>query len=301
LKLELSVLSFLAPLSHTLPSLVAERAYRERTAEDAVIEPQGDLIESVSASNDGFSLQLAGAQLSDLVQLACQNRIRAVYEVRSPQAVGYLYFDAGRLMHAECGERVGLDAMVFLLGLTAGTILPTARPWPAEASIHMGADALLLTAAQRLDEDGEVRHREPTTRIVAKVSLSEPPPLPFDLTDFDVEPPAAVSQGDSVVVARGTPRAVRRATGRGLRIARASLSGSVQHGTPGTSAELADAALFVRRATENLARFLGLGRCDAACLRGRRETLIVFETTTVVGVVGLAEAVFPLTRKLGLE
>jgi hypothetical protein len=297
LKLELSVLSFLARLSHTLPPLVAERAYRERTAEDAVTEHKGDLIESMSASNDGFSLQLAGAQLSDLVQLACQNRIRAVYEVRSPQTVGYLYFDAGRLMHAECGERVGLDAMVFLLGLTAGTILPTARPWPAEASIHMGADALLLTAAQRLDEDGEVRHREPTTRIVTKVSLPEPPPLPFDLTDFDLGPPAALPRGDSVVVARGS----RRGAGRGLRIARASLSGSVQHGTPGTSAELADAALFVRRATDNLARFLGLGRCDAACLRGRRETLIVFETTTVVGVVGLAEAVFPLTRKLGLE
>jgi hypothetical protein len=268
---------------------------------DAVTEPKGDLIESMSASNDGFSLQLAGAQLSDLVQLACQNRIRAVYEVRCPQALGYLYFDAGRLMHAECGERVGLDAMVFLLGLTAGTILPTVRQWPAEASIHMGADALLLTAAQRLDEDGEVRHREPTTRIVAKVTLPEPPPLPFDLADFDTEPEARGAAGESVIVARSARRDAARVARRGLRIARASLSGSVQHNTPGTSAELADAALFVRRATDNLARFLGLGRCDAACLRGRQETLIVFETTTVVGVVGLAEAVFPLTRKLGLE
>lgn len=265
-----------------------------------MIERKGDPIEAMSAANDGFNLQLAGAQLSDLVQLACQNRIRAVYEVRSPQALGYLYFDAGRLMHAECGERIGLDAMVFLLGLTAGTILPTEREWPAEASIHMGADALLLTAAQRLDEYGEVR-REPTTRIVAKVALPEPPPLPFDWTDFESEPPpAAAPLGESVVVARGTRREPSRGGRRGLRIARASLSGSVQHATPGTSAELADAALFVRRATDNLARFLGLGRCEAACLRGRHETLVVFETTTVVGVVGLAEAVFPLTRKLGL-
>jgi len=269
-----------------------------------VTERKEDLIQSISApaSNDGFSLQLAGAQLSDLVQLACQNRIRAVYEVRSPQAVGYLYFDAGRLMHAECGERVGLDAMVFLLGLTAGLILPTVRGWPAEASIHMGADALLLTVAQRLDEDGELRQREPTTRIVAKVALSEPPPLPFDLTDFASEPPAAIPPEESAVVARGARRRKPpRGVQSGLRIARASLSGSVQQATPGTSAELADAALFVRRATDNLARFLGLGRCEAACLRGRHETLVVFETTTVVGVVGLAEAVFPLTRKLGLQ
>jgi hypothetical protein len=104
------------------------------------------------------------------------------------------------------------------------------------------------------------------------------------------------------VVARSERRGQEPgAARRGLRIARASLSGSVQHATPGTSAELADAALFVRRATDNLARFLGLGRCEAACLRGQHETMVVFETTTVVGVVGLAEAVFPLTRKLGLQ
>jgi hypothetical protein len=249
-----------------------------------VPERMGDL-EPAANETYGFSLQLAGAQLSDLIQLACQNRVHAVYEVRAGHTRGHLYFDRGQLVHAEFGERTGLDAVVGLLSLTAGMIAPIERRWPTAPSIEMSADALLLTAAQRIDEDLELRHREPTTGVVAKVRLAE----------ASVHSPSSLPISDAP-----GPRRSARSLPR-LRIARATLSGSIQQATPGTSADLADAALFIRKAADNLARAFGHERCDAVCLRSARDALIVFETNTVVGVLGLAEAVFPLTRKLGLE
>src|SRR6187399_2098971 len=116
--------------------------------------------------SEGFAIILPAAHLADLIQINCLNRVRGVFRVSSGPEQGHLFFSGGMLVHADFGEdAVGLDAVVKMLGLRGGSITPCVRTWPQIASIDMGADALLLNAAQRIDE-GERGRAELTTKVV---------------------------------------------------------------------------------------------------------------------------------------
>src|SRR5262245_2694888 len=120
---------------------------------DAASTSDGSVaLELGPTSTPGFAVRLPCAQLGDLIQINCLNRIRGAFRVSSGQGEGLLFFAGGQLVHASCGDQVGLDAVVIMLGWRSGSIEPSELAWPAEASIGMGADALLLHAAQRLDE-----------------------------------------------------------------------------------------------------------------------------------------------------
>src|SRR5687767_13422598 len=92
----------------------------------------------------GFSIRLPSAQLGDLIQINCVNRIRGAFRVASTGGDGHLFFDGGQLIHADCAGQVGLDAVVTMLGWRGGSIEPCSLPWPEESTIGMGADSLLL-------------------------------------------------------------------------------------------------------------------------------------------------------------
>ena len=81
----------------------------------------------------GFDIRLPSAQLADLIQINCHNRIRGAFRVSSGEKDGLLFFDAGQLVHAVAGDREGLEAMVVMLGWRGGNIEPCAVPWPATA------------------------------------------------------------------------------------------------------------------------------------------------------------------------
>src|SRR5262245_17027627 len=81
--------------------------------------------------SEGFDVRLPAAQLADLIQINCLNRVRGVFRVCSGLEQGYLYFDSGQLVHADFGNAVGLDAVVMMLGLRGGSVEPCERAWPA--------------------------------------------------------------------------------------------------------------------------------------------------------------------------
>src|SRR5262245_19263518 len=124
--------------------------------------------------SEGFAVRLPTAQLADLIQINCLNRVRGAFRVCSGVDEGHLFFADGQLVHAELDGVVGLDAVVMMLGLRGGSIEPCEQPWPTLTTIDMGADALLLSAAQRLDEGGERRSdpgRDLTTKVVRRAYL----------------------------------------------------------------------------------------------------------------------------------
>jgi hypothetical protein len=123
------------------------------------------------ASTPGFAVRLPCAQLGDLIQINCLNRIRGAFRVSSGQGDGFLFFEGGQLVHASCGDSVGLDAVVVMLGWRSGSIEPSELAWPEQRSIGMGADALLLHAAQRLDERArDASRHDATTKVVRRVA-----------------------------------------------------------------------------------------------------------------------------------
>jgi hypothetical protein len=101
----------------------------------------------------GFHAQLDGASLWDLVQMECLARSHLAVEVTGEGGTGYLYFDAGRVVHAATARSRGVAAALEILEWTSGTFRPSNRSWPTgAATIDMTHEGLLLHAAQRRDE-----------------------------------------------------------------------------------------------------------------------------------------------------
>jgi hypothetical protein len=102
----------------------------------------------------GFSAQLRGVGLWDLVQMECLARSRLCVQVVGEGGVGYLYFDRGQIVHAATAHHVGEPAALEILGWTNGSFQPTDRGWPEQPTIITSHEALLLQVAQRRDETG---------------------------------------------------------------------------------------------------------------------------------------------------
>jgi len=249
----------------------------------------------------GFDIRLPGAQLGDLIQINCHNRIRGSFRVSSGALEGFLFFDAGQLVHAACDARVGLDAMVIMLGWRGGSIEPCALPWPSEPSIGMGADALLLSAAQRLDEQAraeEARAATPrpdvTTKVVRRVSFPEP------AASFEraTEPPPERPSDHSGLALRS---ALSLECLSRLEVARVTADGDIQRLKSGASSDLADTAFFCHRLASLVGADLGLGPCRALAAENAREGLVVFTGRSIVGARGARRDLELVLAKVGLE
>jgi hypothetical protein len=245
---------------------------------------------------EGFAVRLPTAQLADLIQINCLNRVRGVFRVCSGVEVGHLFFAAGQLVHADLGEAVGLDAVVMMLGLRGGTIEPCQRQWPATSTIDMGADALLLTAAQRLDESQERRsdRREVTTRVVRisqeVLNGARPSEEPHP-EDAPEERSLSAVPCLSLTPAEGLQR---------LAVARVGLDGSIQRLTSNAAADLADTAFYCQQVAGLIGEALALGPCRALALESDEEGIVVFRGRSIVGVRGSMADLEFVRAKVGL-
>lgn len=245
---------------------------------------------------EGFAVRLPTAQLADLIQINCLNRVRGVFRVCSGTKVGHLFFAAGQLVHADLGDAVGLDAVVMMLGLRGGSVEPCQRQWPATSTIDMGADALLLTATQLLDESNERRSepREVTTKVVRISQELWNGGRPSEL------PPAndAVEQrraSDGASLSLLPHEGLRR-----LAVARVGLDGSIQHLGSGAAADLADTAFYCQQLAGLIGEALALGPCQALAIESDEEQIVVFRGRSIVGVRGSAADLEFVRAKVGL-
>jgi hypothetical protein len=241
----------------------------------------------------GFAVRLPCAQLGDLIQINCLNRIRGAFRVRSSQGEGFLFFDAGQLVHACCGDQVGLDAVVVMLGWRSGSIEPSELAWPAQASIGMGADALLLHAAQRLDERLRDGHQnDATTKVVRRV-------VHPDDAGGEVETARpAERRSEQSGIALASPFGFEGLSR--LEITRVAADGQIERLKAGASTDLADTAFFCQRLGTLVGEGLGLGPCRALACESTHEGIVVFQGRSIVGARGaLADLEFVLA-KVGL-
>lgn len=277
-------------------------------------DPLSEQISLPQPASEGFAIILPAAHLADLIQINCLNRVRGVFRVSSGREQGHLFFSGGMLVHADFGEEaVGLDAVVQMLGLRGGSITPCVRTWPQVASIDMGADALLLTAAQRIDESERGR-AEVTTKVVRRATepRSELETLDLGLEierDLEVEPfELAV---DPCELAAETPERLREPAGVPasepaerlvrLAVAQLALDGSIQKLTTGASPELADTAFYCQRVAALVGEGLGLGECRALSFEAEAEGIVVFQGRNLVATRGKLRDLEFVREKVGLE
>lgn len=249
-----------------------------------------DVADAVSV-NAGFSAQVNGASVSDLVQMYCQTRARAAIEVRSGLQIGYLFFDRGRLVHAELGSLVGETAFVRILGFVAGAFQPSLRVWPNQESITCAVEELLLRAAQALDES---RRRNPAVvlpepftpndavRVSVTRSVGIPRPEAFGSSPPSMNKPSTLTSPASGV--RVDPR------------------GAVISQRGARAESLADLVSFAAPVLGVIGNELGLGDCrgiDVYC-SGETEVLLRHEPDgSWVGAVGPATELLELRKRMG--
>jgi hypothetical protein len=231
--------------------------------------------------SEGFTVRLPTAQLADLIQINCVNRVQGVFRVCSGVERGHLFFSGGQLVHADFEGAVGLDAVVMMLGLRGGSIEPCERPWPATSTIDMGADALLLSAAQRLDESGERRSdpgRELTTKVV-RIAPEDRPRESREDRRFSWPPAERLQR---------------------LEVAQVGLDGSIQKLKAGAAPDLADTAFHCQKVAGLIGEALSLGACQALAFESEQEQIVIFRGRSIVGVRGNPADLEFVRAKVGL-
>ena len=255
-----------------------------------------DVTSAAASQAEGFAIRLPSAQLGDLIQINCLNRVRGAFRVSSGAHQGHLFFEHGQLVHADFGAVTGLDAVVQMLGWRGGSIEPCVQPWPEESTIDMGADVLLLHAAQRLDEAARAdTGPEATTKVVRRA------PWPTELL-----PTPEISQTDGQLVSEAAERPSLASALAGerishLQVARVTLDGTIQQLKAGASTDLADTAFFCQRMASMIGETLGLGECRAVSLEGARESIVVFRGRSIVGTRGKTADLEFIRKKVGLR
>jgi hypothetical protein len=240
----------------------------------------------------GFVIRLPSAQLGDLIQINCMNRVRGAFRVSSDAREGHLFFEQGQLVHAAFGEVTGLDAVIAMLGWRGGSIEPCRMSWPKESTINMGADALLLHAAQRIDESAmpPARAEEATTKVVRRV-----PWPPADATEPS-EPTRAEPTATSRASTPPTAEALRQ-----LQVVQVDVDGTIQQLKAGASRDLADTAFFCQRMATMVGETLGLGECRALSMEGKTEGIVVFKGKSIVGTRGQNDELGFILERVGLK
>jgi hypothetical protein len=242
---------------------------------------------------DGFSIRLPSAQLGDLIQINCGNRIRGAFRLSSGRHEGYLFFADGRLIHAQFGSAAGLDAVVQMLGLRGGSIEPCFVAWPERQSIDMGGDALLLHAAQRLDEmprAAQTGVREATTKVVRRISP------PDESGSFPGVRYASSVHEDTLPPPRPSGEQLSQ-----LQVAQLTRHGSIQKLRSGATTDLADTAYFSERMAAAIGDALCLGQCRAIALESRAESIVVLKARSIVGTRGKTADLDFILRRVGFR
>jgi hypothetical protein len=150
--------------------------------------------------------------VADVVRECSNSDGRHGFRVVAKGASGNIYFDRGRVIHAEFGEDCGLRAVVEML--RAGSVqLEPALSWPSQPSLHLGPELLLsLTGGD-------------ASRVVRKVDLPVgPPPLPD---------PQQIEQAESLSPAQPDPARVGKRAISGVMPRVPDRAKSVEH-VPGT-------------------------------------------------------------------
>lgn len=270
-------------------------------------------------ASPGFAITLPSAQLGDLIQINCINRVRGAFRVSSGGSTGQLFFEAGLLVHASCGDQVGLDAVVKMLGWAGGSVEPCALAWPSESSIGMGADALLLHAAQRLDErtHAALGREDATTKVVRRVTWpADAAPTPLAPTVDARMADAAVAEVPSAAAwadAAETTETERASEHSGLSLKGLSFDGlsrlevvsvapdgNIQRLKAGASADLADTAFFCQQLASLIGEGLGLGGCRALACENQEHGFVIFKGRAIVGARGSRRDLEVVLDKVGL-
>lgn len=111
--------------------------------------------------SEGFEGEIAGLELSDLIQLGVHNGFSGCISVQSGSGSGLIFLRDGQIVHAEQGAKVGDEAFYGILRWTSGRFSLQPNVASTRATIRKGWQHLILEAHRFIDEDRVGRAGQP--------------------------------------------------------------------------------------------------------------------------------------------
>lgn len=103
-------------------------------------------------NNSGFAGTLRNIQLTDIIQMCCLAGASLCVRVRQDTDQGIIYIQEGEVVHAECGDMVGIDAFFTILGWQSGQFETMDTREITTPTIQEACQFLLMEAARQADE-----------------------------------------------------------------------------------------------------------------------------------------------------
>lgn len=108
--------------------------------------------ERVERRADGFTGEVAGLGLADVIQLNVHNRFSGCIAFQHQQQTGTVFFRDGQIIHAAEGEREGEEALYAILSWPAGQFGLQPNVTTTRCTIQKSCEHLLLEAHRLMDE-----------------------------------------------------------------------------------------------------------------------------------------------------
>ncbi len=124
---------------------------------------------SGAANNSGFAGTLRNIQLTDIIQMCCLAGASLCVRVRQDADHGTIYIQEGELVHAECGNIVGIDAFFAILGWQSGQFETMDAAEVTTPTIKEACQFLLMEAARQSDEMA-IRQDKAVETVVAETA-----------------------------------------------------------------------------------------------------------------------------------
>ena len=129
------------------------------------------VVSAFDQSRRGFTGDMEGLQIADIIQLNCIARLKNVVRINTGKDQGSIYFENGDVVHAATDKFEGEDALMAILNFPSGTFSTEKNVSAPKTSIHKKWESLLLETFIYLDEKkrGDFVLKEDTTEDVKEV------------------------------------------------------------------------------------------------------------------------------------
>jgi CheY-like chemotaxis protein len=129
-------------------------------------EEYDELFLSISAmlrqeNSTGFKGIVQMTSLTDLIQMECTSHSSIVVDVKSGPHIGKIYIAEGEIIHAQCDTLVGFEAFKLLMAQKRGSFETKPYELPAQMTIDVRWDYLLLECARESDESSPIPPHPP--------------------------------------------------------------------------------------------------------------------------------------------
>lgn len=139
----------------------------------------------------GFSGLMHNVELQDILQLECLRRNSCLLEVFSKSESGTIVIRTGNVIHAEVGTLTGQAAFFHLLNLKDGEFRLKSYAEPAQKTISLHWEMLLMEAAQKRDESAGDEAAQPAEPLAVPATDAFPPVETSAAERGRARPPAA--------------------------------------------------------------------------------------------------------------